>query len=245
MMAEPELIESCFGCRLRADRLFCDLPARALQDFDALKFASLYPADAVLFVEGQMPRGIFVLCTGRAKLSTTLRDGKRRILRIAEPGEVLGLSATISGQAYEVTAETLENCQVNFVKGDDFLRFLAEHGDACLRVARCLSQDVRAAYEQFRVLACAPSVAEKLARLLLSWCAESGEPTEQGIRVRRRLTHEEMAQLIGASRETVTRLLGEFKQKEVISSQGATLFIRDRAALEAISKPLPASHPAI
>ena len=61
----------------------------------------------MLFVEGQAPRGIFVLCKGRVKLSICASDGKTLILKIAEAGEVLGLSAAVSGAPYELTAETV------------------------------------------------------------------------------------------------------------------------------------------
>jgi len=124
---------------MRADRIFCDLNTAALQAFDRIKYASSYPEGAVLFLEGQAPRGIFVLCTGQVKVSLSARDGKTIILRIVEPGEVLGLSATVCGHPYELTAETMEPCQVNFVKREDFLRFLKENTDACFKVAEQLS----------------------------------------------------------------------------------------------------------
>src|SRR3954452_22293598 len=134
-----DIIESCLTCKMRTERLFCDLPASALQGFENIKYATAYPKGAVLFVEGQAPRGIFVLCKGRVKLSICSTDGKTLILKIAEPGEVLGLSATVSGKAYELTAETVDTCQVNFVKREDFLRFLPLHSEASLRVAEQLS----------------------------------------------------------------------------------------------------------
>ena len=62
-----EIVESCITCKLRAERIFCDLPASALQTFENIKYATAYPQGAVLFVEGQMPRGIFVLCKGTVK----------------------------------------------------------------------------------------------------------------------------------------------------------------------------------
>src|SRR6201997_5585060 len=91
-----EIVESCLTCKLRADRIFCDLPATALQTFEGIKYATAYPQGAVLFVEGQVPRGIFVLCKGRVKLSICSTDGKTLILKIAEAGEVLGMRASVS-----------------------------------------------------------------------------------------------------------------------------------------------------
>jgi len=124
---------------MRAEHTFCDLPGAALQTFETMKYATAYPKGAVLFVEGQAPRGIFVLCKGRVKLSICASDGKTLILKIAEAGEVLGLSANVRGTPYELTAETVDPCQVNFVKREDFQRLLRQHSDACLHVAEQLS----------------------------------------------------------------------------------------------------------
>lgn len=225
------IIENCLICNLRSERFFCDLPRTALTAFEKIKYSSAVPPGAVLFVEGQAPRGMYVLCRGRVKLSTTSRDGKTLILRIAEPGEVLGLHATVSGRPYELTAETLQASQLNFVKREDFLQFLQEHGDACLRAAQHLSQNCQSAYEMIRSLGLSHSVTEKMARLLLEW-SEQGENTKEGIRVKLALTHEEIAQLVGTSRETVTRVLGDFRKQQIAQLRGSTLLIRNKPALE-------------
>jgi CRP/FNR family transcriptional regulator len=225
------IIENCLICNLRSERFFCDLPRTALAAFEKIKYSSAVPQGAVLFVEGQAPRGMYVLCRGRVKLSTTSREGKTLILRIAEPGEVLGLHATVSGRPYELTAETLQASQLNFVKRDDFLKFLEQHGDACLKAAQHLSQNCQSAYEMIRSLGLSHSVTEKMARLLLEWSNE-GETTKDGIRIKIALTHEEIAQLVGTSRETVTRVLGDFRKQQIAQLRGSTLLIRNKPALE-------------
>ena len=230
-----DIIESCLTCKMRSDRIFCDLATPALQSFEAIKYATAYPKGAVLFVEGQAPRGIFVLCKGRVKLSICATDGKTLILKIAEPGEVLGLSATVSGKPYELTAETIDPCQVNFVKREDFLRFLREHADACFRVAEQLSDKYNTACREIRSLGLSHSAGEKLAKLLLEWSSRSGENSKQEPRVRLSLTHEEIAQMIGTSRETVTRLFAELKKRQIVLARGATLVIRNKAALRAMA----------
>src|SRR5271169_5746543 len=130
---------SCFSCELRPDRLFCDLPSDALRAFDSIKGATHYARGATLFAEGRQPRGVFVLCNGRAKLSICSENGKRQMLRVAGPGEVLGLSSTLSGRPYELTAETLDACQVVFIRRKDLLKFLREYREACLQVVHLLS----------------------------------------------------------------------------------------------------------
>ena len=227
-----DLIESCLTCKARTERLFCDLPGPALQAFENIKYATAYPKGAVLFVEGQAPRGLFVLCKGRVKLSICATDGKTLIVKIAEPGEVLGLSATISGKPYELTAETIDPCQVNFVKRDDFLRFLKDHSDACFKVAEQLSEKYNNACHEVRSLGLSHSAGEKLAKLLLEWSSRNGESAKQEPRLKLALTHEEIAQMIGTSRETVTRLFADLKRRQVIQSKGSTLLIRNKSALK-------------
>jgi len=230
-----EIVESCITCKLRADRIFCDLPASALQTFENIKYATAYPQGAVLFVEGQMPRGIFVLCKGSVKLSINSPSGRTMIVKLAEPGEVLGLSATISGKPYEVTAETVDPCQINFVKRDDFLRFLKEDVEACFKVAEQLSEKYHNACKEAGALGLSHSAAEKLAKLLLEWSSKNGEAAKPEPRLRIRLTHEEIAQMIGTSRETVTRLFAELKKRQIVQSKGSTLVIRNTTALRELA----------
>jgi len=131
----PEIIESSQSCLHREDGLFCNLPAPAAERLAGITSAAAYPKGATLFVEGQSPRGVFILCSGKVKLSTASADRRSLILRISEQGEVLGLPATVTGKPYELTADVIEPTQANFISRTDFLLFLREHGEAALRVA--------------------------------------------------------------------------------------------------------------
>lgn len=147
---ESVIQDSCFECVSRPDRLFCDLPADALQAFDLIKSTSVYPRDTPIFREGQSAHAIFIVCEGRVKLSVSAEPGKRTTSRVAGPGEVLGLSATVCGGRYEVTAESLENSRLATVKRKDLLSFLHHHREACLHVVNLLSQDLHTAYDRVR-----------------------------------------------------------------------------------------------
>ena len=228
-----EIVDNCQTCRLKREECFCNLSPAALRSFSAISHQTTFPAEATLFVEGQASRGVFLLCSGKVKLSTSSRDGKILILKMAGPGEMLGLSAVISGTDYELTAETAMPCQVNFVQRESFLDLLGKHGEAGLRSAQALSREFQSAYRDIHDLILARSSAGKLAKLLLSWTPPSAANTKE-IRVRSGLTHEEMAQMIGASRETVTRLLSDLRKKQLIRLEGSTLVIRNRSALEAL-----------
>ncbi|HUY15266.1 MAG TPA: Crp/Fnr family transcriptional regulator [Terriglobia bacterium] len=226
-----EIIESCQSCSQKKTGFFCDLPPSAAQAFDAIKLTNAYPDGSVLFAEGDEPRGVFILCRGRVKLSVTSGDGKTLILRIAGPGEVLGLHGVISAKPFQATAETLEPCQINYVRREDFLRFLRERAEASLDAARELSYSYQVACEQVRSLGLANSAPAKLAGFLLDWAAK-GSPAKEGTRVTLTLTHEEIGQMVGLSRETVTRTFGEFKHRQLVSVKGATLVIQNKPALE-------------
>jgi CRP/FNR family transcriptional regulator len=177
---------------------------------------------------------MFILCSGKVNLSTTSREGKILILKTADAGEALGLSATVSGAGYESTAETATPCQLNFVDRKHFLDLMQSHSEVGLHAAQCLSRDFQSAYRDIHDLVLTRSSAGKLARLLLSHsAAKAGEDVET--RIHSTMTHEEMAQRIGASRETVTRLLSNLKKKQLIRLDGPTLVIRDRNALQALA----------
>lgn len=228
-----EIIESCLSCPHREDRLFCNLPGPAVQKLAAITSAAAYPKGATLFVEGQSARGVFILCSGRVKLSTSSADGRTLILRIADAGEVLGLPATVTGKPYELTADVIEPTQANFISRQDFLAFLGEHGEAALRVAQQLGETYHSAVAEMRSIGLSHSVGEKLARFLLE-LSPSQDNRKGELRVTLTLTHEEIAQMIGASRETVTRLFGDFKKKQLLQVKGSTLIIKNKAALESL-----------
>src|ERR1700688_2294837 len=226
-----EIIESCLSCPHREDRLFCNLPAAAIQTLAAITSAAVYPKGAMLFVEGQSPRGVFVLCSGRVKRSTSSPDGRTLILRMSESGEVLGLPATVTPKPYELTAEVIQARHANFIARDDFLRFLSENGEAALHVAQQLGETYHLAVAEMRTMGLSHSAGEKLARFLLNLCSDH-DKTNGEIRLTMTLTHEEIAQIIGASRETVTRLFSDFKKKQFLQVKGSTVVIKNKAALE-------------
>jgi len=223
------ILDNCVTCPIREEHLFCNLSLPAVQKLNEIKSTAVYPKSAMLFIEGQQPRGVFVLCTGKAKLSTSSIEGKTVIIKISEPGDVLGLNATISNHPYEVTAEMIEPGQANFITRDALLHFLREHGEVALRVAEQLSQNYYTAYEEIRTLGLAASPAEKFAKLLLSW--DSGQ-TNGSKQIKLTLTHEEIAEMIGTTRETVSRLFSDFKKKQLLQLKGSNLVIRNKPALE-------------
>jgi CRP/FNR family transcriptional regulator len=227
------IIDNCLTCPVRGEHLFCNLSLQAGQRLNEIKSTAVYPKGAMLFIEGQQPRGVFVLCAGKVKLSTTSRDGKTIITKISDSGDVLGLNAVVSGRPYEVTAEMMEPGQANFVPRDSLMQMLKDHPEVAMRVAQQLSRNYYTAYEEIRTLGLAASPSEKFAKLLLAWSSKSASD-DGSAQVKLTLTHEEVAEMIGTTRETVSRLFSEFKKKQLMQLKGATLVIRSRMALERI-----------
>jgi len=229
-----ELNDGCKTCKLKAAGFFCQLPPAAVKDFDAIKSTATYPKGALLFMERQDARGVFVLCEGEVKLSISSSEGKTLIMRVAKAGEILGLMAALAGSPYEVTAETIYPCQIAFVRREDFMRFVAKHPEASQGVVRQISSQYQGACEQLRTVGLATSAQEKLARLLLTWSAGM-QQTKEGTQIRVPLTHEEIAEFIGTTRETVTRTLSDFRGRHLVAIHGSTLMIPNRAALESFA----------
>ncbi len=224
--------ENCTTCTLRNQPgRFCDMSVGTLTSMNAVKFTTVYPKGSLLFVEGEAPRGVFVLCSGKAKLMTSSSEGRTLIVKIAGAGEVLGASAAILGNAYELSAETIEPAQVNFIRREDFLRLISSYPDACMHTATQLSQKYQAAQREIRSLGLSQTTSEKLAKLILNWCVD-GEKTPSGIRLKVLQTHEEIAQMLGTTRETVTRLLGDFRRRKIIDVKGSTILVAQQLALQ-------------
>jgi len=215
----------------RKSEFFSTLSAAALADFESLLHPTSYPADTMLFSETQPGAGIVVVLEGEVKLSINSSDGHRLNFHIAKAGEVLGLSSTLSGGAYEMTAEVLYPARIAHVTRQVFLQFLTRHPEAYQTVARDMIRSYNLACGQLRMVGLSAPVPERLARLLLVWSEPSQKPTADA-RCRLSLTHEEIGEFIGASRETVTRTLTSFKNRHLVAQHGSTLTIPSRDALE-------------
>jgi CRP/FNR family transcriptional regulator, cyclic AMP receptor protein len=227
-----QVSHNCSTCTHREN--FCAMPANAIDTLDRIKFTAMYPKGSLLFVEGEQARGVFVLCSGKVKLTTSSSEGRTLIVRIAGPGEVLGSSAVLLHKPYEMSAETVEPCQVNFIRTEEFMAWIQNDREAMMSVARQLSGDYYAAQREIRSFGLAQTTTEKLARLVLDWCDKGGEKTDHGVRLKVLLTHEEIAQMIGTTRETVTRLLTSLRSKKVIEVKGSTVNVMRMDALEAM-----------
>jgi CRP/FNR family cyclic AMP-dependent transcriptional regulator len=232
ILDEITIQTKCSDCTLRDSEFFCNFSPATFQSFQNIKITNTYPKGAHLFVEGHPIEGVFMICQGRVKLTTHSQSGKSFILRIAVPGEILGLSSVIADSVSETTAEVIEACQINFVLKSEFRRFLEQNTDAGMNALRQLSRQYQQACTQIRSFALSSCVADKLATLLLDW--SRNQPNSNGsARITHHFSHEEIAEMIGTSRETVTRVLKDFRLRKLIAINGTELYIPDTHQLEA------------
>lgn len=219
--------------RRDVDKSLSNLSAAAAEAVEETAVTTTYPTGAVLFAEGQAPRGVFVVRRGRVKLSVCGSDGRTLILRMVEAGDLLGAASAVSGREYEATAEIQEPSEISFLRQSDLLRLMRLHGEIALWVTQHISQDYNSTCREIRDLMLSDSAGEKLARLIVGWLDSNTESKQSG-QVKMALTHEEIGQMIGTSRETVSRLFAGFKKQHLIQQNGATLVIPNRLALESL-----------
>lgn len=226
----------------RPGEFFSFLPSSVLQDFQAMVSLFYYPARAMLFEEQQAASSILILLEGYAKISVNSRQGRRLILWIAGPGELMGLTSVLRGKAHEVTAETVHPCRIASIRRQDFLDFLVRHPAVYQGVAHELSVELGRACEQMRIMGLSSSASVKLARLLLEWSV-GGTTTERGTSVNVSLTHEEMGECIGVTRETISRAMADLRERRLIHMHGSALIVTNRFALEAFAQGLHRAMP--
>ena len=233
--AEQVEIKEASG-RPRDDQALCEGLLREIHGLKASALSSLHRRGVELFSEGQLPSGLLVLRSGRVKISISSSEGRVLILRLAQAPELLGVNAVVRNVAYDVTVETIEPCRTDFISRTDFMELVAKSHEARACLCAILSKEVTRSVEHARALHLPRCSAERLAQLLLTWCGEIGEQALGGIRLTPGLTHEEISQMICASRETVTRLLSEFKRKQIVALVDNGILVRNRKALEALAR---------
>jgi CRP/FNR family transcriptional regulator, cyclic AMP receptor protein len=228
----PPYSKGSFTDRLQEYPLFWELSPESLKALDNIILSMSYATGAILFSQGQPASGVFIIASGRVKLVSVTRGGLVDMLAIAKVGEAIGLSATVSSRPYLVTATTMEMTETVFVHRDSFLDFIQKHVDAAVRVAQVLAELHQVSQEENKRCLTRGSTPQKLARLVLNLAAQQ---REDGDRLNFLLTHEEIGQIIGTARETVTRALGDLKNRKILAFQKSMLMIRNRSALRRIA----------
>ena len=214
-------------------------PLRAIPGIDRVSRSRIYPRGAIVFREGDVARGVYVLSSGRVKVSLSSADGRKLIIRVAGGGDVLGLYAGLTGRPFEATAEMVEGGRVDFISRDDLLSLMRRQSVPGFDLLDMFSRQFSDFVDHTRMVVLSESALEKLARLIMRWARDFGENTADGIKVQILLTQEEIAQIIGASRETVTRLFSALKRDRIIRVKRDWMWIEDSAALASLAQLSP------
>jgi len=189
----------------------------------------------VLFVEGEPARGVYILRTGRATASISSSEGKVVTLRIAQPGDVLGLNSVLRKASYNTTVTTIEPCRLDFIPRKGLIELIETSQPAAQAISQILSREVTELTERARSLLLPQTADAKLARLLLEWCEHAGKNGSHAVSIARSFTHEEIAHMICSSRETVTRLLANLNRRQIVRMTPDSIMICDRGALQKLS----------
>jgi CRP-like cAMP-binding protein len=127
-----------------------------LQALHGIKTVRLFPKGAKLFQQGSAVTGVYVVESGEVRVLLPTPQSQKQLLEVVGPGTMLGLSESMSGEKYRITAEAGEPTTVAFIPREEFLEFLREHGDFCMQVVRLLSEDLHALYHKFRSISAHP-----------------------------------------------------------------------------------------
>ena len=235
MAAFPTLTLSQLKCvdtpmPCRTGDFFRGLSIQARRDFELLATRVQCLPTKVLIAEEQKPSNILFLLEGEVNVLMTSLNGKQFLLGVVGTGEILGLASAISGDSSKITAVARHACKMASLHRQDFLDFLMRHPSASQSIALELSRLYGRVCARLRILGLATTVPARLANLMLEWARE-GLQTESGTQIRFVLTHDEIAACIGASRESVTRALTDFKNRDLVRVHGSTLIVPSRTAL--------------
>lgn len=225
----------CGKCPQRSRGVFCRLSEKELSSLDKSKTANTYRRGQAVFYEGNAPLGAYCVYSGKVKLYKLGIDGKAQVVRLAGPGELLGHESLLSGRAYAATAETIEDSVLCFLDKNTLLRFMEHSPILALEVARHLSRHLLNAEEKLQEMTQKPASA-RMALLLLDLnrtCRTLGIPGSRAMRLPRQM----LADMIGVTRETAIRILADFKQKRLISSQGQGVTLLSPEGLRGLSEP--------
>lgn len=210
--------------RLRNVSIFANLSDEDLQRVAACLHERRYRKGSVIFNEGDPGEAVYIVNHGRVKVYRVSPDGREQIIAIWSDYQIFGLVVALDRSPYPASAQAVEDSTVWMIRSEDLQRLMEEIPAMLGQTMGEVAHRLRQAQDRVHGLAVA-AVQQRLAALLLQHARERGEPAPEGTRLRLDLTHQEMAGLIGASRETVTRVLSDLRRSGAIELRGDDLYI--------------------
>lgn len=225
--------ESCTGDR---PWIFDTLNEEGQRELAELVRPIEYGKDEVIFQEGEPAFGLYIICHGRVKLAKRSTKGKKQILKLLGPGEVLGEKTMFDQEVYTAYAKTLEPTKLYFIERAAFLDFLRRHSVVALNLIEKLARELKGFQSRLLEVSYEGSI-ERLARLLLTVVESCGVPEGDRLYLGLELSRAELAEMAGISTETAIRTLSRLKERGLIEIEGHKIYIRDREGLEQLVEP--------
>ncbi|KAB2842520.1 Crp/Fnr family transcriptional regulator [bacterium] len=228
--SNPKPAPSCTECQSRSMGVLCNLDSEALEKLNSHKTSNRYLKGQIIFYEGNQAFGLYGVYSGRVKLYKTGIDGRRQIVRICGPGDILGYRSLFAEEPYHATAEALEDSTICCIDRAAFFSVIGENPRFAFDLLRKLSVELRSAEDLATSIAQRP-VRQRMAELLVMLQQTYGKPVKKGVQIHLELSREEMAEMIGVTQETAIRLLSEFKKGGWISVQERCITILNPQSL--------------
>jgi CRP/FNR family cyclic AMP-dependent transcriptional regulator len=217
---------------LRKIPMFEGVPPARLQELTTQVELREIPRRQVIYLPGDPGEQVYFINGGRVKCSKVTRDGKELTLAYRGAGQLFGELAVIDDSPREEMAEAMKNAIITELPCEIFRDLLKSDAALSFRFA-CIIGERRKQLETKLEHLVFRDVQAKLAALLLELIEEYGLETEQGVQIGLKITHQEMANLIGSTRETISLTLAQFKKRALISMNGRTVVITDQEGLRA------------
>lgn len=217
--------------KLASQPIFQKLNPTELQAVGAKVFDRNYRKGMIIFLEGEPGDNFYIVYSGKVKIIVTSEDGQEKILQIAQQGDIIGEVAAFDSGPYPVTAEVLEDSTIGMVPVTEMLKLVREYPAISLNLLKVMSKKLRQLQRQVKNLALKDAYG-RLASRLFKLARDHGSTSPQGITINVALTHQDLANFIGTSRETVSRILREFEKAKVISIRKQFITILDNNKLK-------------
>lgn len=211
--------------------LFAYLDDKQLTEVERVTLERNYRKGRIIFVEDEPGEAVFFVKSGRVKITKQTDDGREHILHFINPGEVFAEVVMLDGGTYPATAEVVEDCTVGLIRNSDMEKIISNNTDIALGLLKIMARRLRISQQQLIELALLDTT-RRTASMLLFLASEQGIPTTKGILIDIALTNQDLANLVGASRETANRILNDFKRQGAIDVTKGQVTILDKYKLK-------------
>lgn len=205
--------------------IFADLDERGLSDLEALVLTKHYPKEALILGHDEPGDALYIILEGRAKAVLLGESGREMILYVFRPGDFFGEMSLLDNEPRSATVQASEDTTVLVLRREAFHRHIEQYPATALSILREMSARLRRADEVIGSLALL-DVYGRVARLLRELAERDGEEVDEGVLIRERPTQQDIAAMIGTSRETVSRALSDFARRGFVEMSGKSILLR-------------------